>query len=59
MSASGATTIAMRGAGYYSSNTVGAKTVIDKLGDLVVAAIARDARDRGRAGFRARRFRRR
>ena len=38
MSASGATTIAMRGAGYYSSNTVGAKTVIDKVGDLVVAA---------------------
>jgi hypothetical protein len=34
----GAATIAMRGAGYYSSNTIGAKTVIDKVGDLVVAA---------------------
>ncbi len=41
MSASGATTIAMRGAGYYSSNTVGAKTVIDKVGDLVVAAVGK------------------
>jgi hypothetical protein len=33
--------IAMRGAGYYSSNTVGAKAVIDKVGDLVVEAIGR------------------
>src|SRR5215813_3747422 len=33
--------IAMRGAGYYSANTVGAKTVIDKVGDLVVEAVAR------------------
>jgi indole-3-acetate O-methyltransferase len=39
MSAKSAATIAMRGAGYYSSNTVGAKTVIDRVGDLVVAAI--------------------
>ena len=39
MSAKNAATIAMRGAGYYSSNTVGAKTVIDKVADLVVAAI--------------------
>ncbi|AVO44743.1 SAM-dependent methyltransferase [Phreatobacter cathodiphilus] len=31
--------IAMRGAGYYSSNTVGAKAVIDKAGDLVVEAL--------------------
>ena len=38
MSTGGAATIAMRGAGYYSSNTIGAKTVIDKVGDLVVAA---------------------
>jgi hypothetical protein len=37
----GAATIAMRGAGYYSSNTIGAKTVIDKVGDLVVAAVGR------------------
>lgn len=43
MSASGntASTIAMRGAGYYSANTVGAKTVIDKVGDLVVESVAR------------------
>ncbi|AZO42963.1 SAM-dependent methyltransferase [Mesorhizobium sp. M7D.F.Ca.US.005.01.1.1] len=32
--------IAMRGAGYYSANTVGAKNVIDKVGDLVVASVA-------------------
>jgi len=31
----------MRGAGYYSSNTIGAKTVIDKVGDLVAAAAAK------------------
>ena len=41
MSEKGAATIAMRGAGYYSSNTVGAKAVIDKLADRVVEAIAR------------------
>jgi hypothetical protein len=41
MSASGAATISMRGSGYYSSNTIGAKTVIDKVGDLVEAAAAR------------------
>jgi len=35
----GAPKIAMRGAGYYSSNTVGAKAVIDRLGDLVAEAI--------------------
>jgi hypothetical protein len=33
--------ISMRGAGYYSANTRGAKTVIDNVGDLVVAAIAK------------------
>jgi hypothetical protein len=32
--------IAMRGAGYYSANTAGAKTVIDRVGDLVVDAIS-------------------
>lgn len=32
--------ISMRGAGYYSSNTVGAKAVIDKAGDLVAEALA-------------------
>lgn len=32
--------ISMRGAGYYSSNTVGAKAVIDRAGDLVAEAIA-------------------
>jgi hypothetical protein len=37
----GGATIAMRGAGYYSANTVGAKTVIDRVGDLVVAAAAK------------------
>ena len=41
MSTSGAETIAMRGAGYYSANTVGAKTVIDKIGDLAVSAVGR------------------
>ena len=32
--------IAMRGAGYYSDNTVGAKAVIDAAGDLALDAIA-------------------
>ena len=32
--------IAMRGAGYYSANTAGAKTVIDRAGDLVLEALA-------------------
>ena len=41
MTTTGAAKIAMRGAGYYSSNTVGAKAVIDKVGDLVVEAIGR------------------
>src|ERR1700733_7691672 len=41
MSEQGAATIAMRGAGYYSSNTVGAKAVIDKLAERVVEAIER------------------
>lgn len=41
MTPNGATKIAMRGAGYYSSNTVGAKAVIDRLGDQVAAAIGR------------------
>jgi len=35
----GGSGIAMRGAGYYSANTVGAKTVIDKVGDRVIAAL--------------------
>lgn len=35
--------IAMRGAGYYSSNTIGAKTVIDRAGDLVADAFAKMA----------------
>jgi indole-3-acetate O-methyltransferase len=34
----GAATIAMRAAGYYSSHTIGAKAVINKVGDLVLAA---------------------
>jgi hypothetical protein len=33
--------IAMRGAGYYSSHTVGAKAVINAAGDLVIDALAR------------------
>ncbi|WP_027167735.1 hypothetical protein [Mesorhizobium sp. WSM3224] len=41
MSAADGQKIAMRGAGYYSANTVGAKYVIDKVGDLVVEAVAR------------------
>ena len=41
MSVAGSATIAMRGAGYYSSNTVGAKTVIDKVSDLVVASVSK------------------
>ncbi len=42
MTSSTATTsvIAMRGAGYYSDNTVGAKAVIDAAGDLAVDALA-------------------
>ncbi|MBZ9661167.1 class I SAM-dependent methyltransferase [Mesorhizobium sp. ESP-6-4] len=40
MSAADGQKIAMRGAGYYSTNTVGAKYVIDKVGDLVVKAVA-------------------
>ena len=32
--------IAMRGAGYYSDNTIGAKTVIDAAGELVADALA-------------------
>ncbi len=31
--------IAMRGAGYYSDNTIGAKAVIDAAGDLAIAAV--------------------
>jgi hypothetical protein len=31
----------MRGAGYYSAHTIGAKTVIDKVGERVVEAVAR------------------
>ncbi|HEX6120336.1 MAG TPA: hypothetical protein VFZ03_12890, partial [Dongiaceae bacterium] len=37
----GGTAIAMRGAGYYSAHTTGAKTVIDKVGERAVAAVAR------------------
>jgi SAM-dependent methyltransferase len=44
-------TIVMRGAGYYSANTVGAKTVIDKAGDLVAAAIAETAIETERHPF--------
>lgn len=39
-SGGGAPVIAMRGAGYYSENTVGAKAVIDAAGDLVMQALA-------------------
>jgi SAM dependent carboxyl methyltransferase len=31
----------MRGAGYYSANTIGAKTAIDKVGDLVVSSVGK------------------
>ncbi|WP_296741143.1 SAM-dependent methyltransferase [Mesorhizobium sp.] len=41
MSAADGQKIAMLGAGYYSANTVGAKNVIDKVGDLVVDAVAK------------------
>ena len=37
----GGTAIAMRGAGYYSAHTTGAKTVIDTVGDRVVEAALR------------------
>ncbi len=40
--------IAMRGAGYYSANTIGAKTVIDKLGDLIDQALAKIPMAEGR-----------
>jgi indole-3-acetate O-methyltransferase len=40
-SSAGGPAIAMRGAGYYSAHTAGAKTVIDKVGDLVVEAVGR------------------
>ena len=39
-SSGAAPVIAMRGAGYYSENTVGAKAVIDAAGDLVMEALA-------------------
>ncbi|TPN85538.1 SAM-dependent methyltransferase [Mesorhizobium sp. CU2] len=41
MNAADGQKIAMRGAGYYSANTVGAKYVIDRVGDLVVGAVAK------------------
>ena len=41
MSDASASLIAMRGAGYYSDNTIGAKSVIDAVGDLAVDAIGR------------------
>jgi hypothetical protein len=37
----GTSGIAMRGAGYYSANTVGAKTVIDRVGDRVIDSLDR------------------
>ena len=37
----GGATISMRGAGYYSANTVGAKTAINRVADLVIAAAAK------------------
>ncbi|MCK0198065.1 class I SAM-dependent methyltransferase [Ancylobacter sp. 6x-1] len=40
VSAAGARVIAMRGAGYYSSNTAGAKQVIDSAAELALSAIA-------------------
>lgn len=43
--------ISMRGAGYYSANTAGAKTVIDKAGDLVAAAIAAIPLENGEGAF--------
>lgn len=39
MSKASASLIAMRGAGYYSDNTIGAKAVIDAAGDLAVEAV--------------------
>ena len=39
MSAPAQPVIAMRGAGYYSDNTIGAKAVIDAAGELVVEAL--------------------
>ena len=38
-----ATGISMRGEGYYSSNTAGAKAVIDRVGDIAVGALRRMA----------------
>ncbi|HVJ33319.1 MAG TPA: hypothetical protein VM639_20360, partial [Dongiaceae bacterium] len=32
--------VQMRGAGYYSQNTIGAKAVIDAAGELVLAALS-------------------
>jgi hypothetical protein len=43
--------IAMRGAGYYSSNTVGAKAVIDRAGDLVVEAVGSMALEAAETAF--------
>lgn len=40
------TAISMRGAGYYSSNTAGAKAVIDRAGDLAADALGRMAPQR-------------
>ena len=39
MSKASASLITMRGAGYYSDNTIGAKAVIDAAGDLAIEAI--------------------
>lgn len=51
MTASPVPGIAMRGAGYYSANTVGAKTVIDKAGDLVAGALEALDVEGGRGPF--------
>ena len=40
MSTASGPVIAMRGAGYYSDNTIGAKAVIDAAADLAIAAVA-------------------
>lgn len=43
--------ISMRGGGYYSANTIGAKAVIDKAGDLVAEAVAQMERLDGPGPF--------
>ncbi len=41
----------MRGAGYYSANTVGAKHVINKAGDLVIEALSEIAIEKGQGAL--------